>query len=311
MTRLGSVLAAAVLAVATTVLPGLSVAPAEAAACTDAGGVTVVVDPGSLPGSLSQTCVGGSGKAAGLFGSAGHTLTRVQRFPGAVCKVDGEPADSSCVNMPPTNAYWGLFWSDGKSGSWVYSSAGVDNLDVPAGGSVALAWQSSSSRRNPAVKPPDHDGSGADDPGGSGGGSGGTGGSGGGGRTGGGSGGGSGGGNDGPTGGASSDAPASSSPSASDSPTSDAPKPADSKQGKRDRPADGKKSDRPREQQSQTAEPTEDATVAPDAAPAADPATTPVSPGGLPLWLVGLAAAGLLAVGTTVAVVRRRATHDA
>ena len=104
MTRLGSVLAAAVLAVATTVLPGLSVAPAEAVACSDAGGVTVVVDPGSLPGSLSQTCVGGSGKAAGLFGSAGHTLTRVQRFPGAVCKVDGEPADSSCVNMPPTNA---------------------------------------------------------------------------------------------------------------------------------------------------------------------------------------------------------------
>ena len=107
MTRLGSVLAAAVLAVATTVLPGLSVAPAEAVACSDAGGVTVVVDPGSLPGSRSQTCVGGSGKAAGLFGSAGHTLTRVQRFPGAVCKVDGEPDDSGCVNMPPTNAYWG------------------------------------------------------------------------------------------------------------------------------------------------------------------------------------------------------------
>ncbi len=310
MTRFGSVLAAAVLAVATTVLPGLSVAPAAAAACTDAGGVTVVVDPGSLPGSLSQTCVGGSGKAAALFGDAGHTLTRVQRFPGAVCKVDGEPADSSCVNMPPTNAYWGLVWSDGKSGSWVYSSSGVDNLDVPAGGAVALAWQSSSSRRNPAVKAPDHDGSGADDPGGSGGGSGGTGGSGGGGRAGGGSGGGA----DDPTGGASSDAPVSSSPSASDSPTSDSPKPADGKQaGKRDghKGAKDGKSGRPREQQTETALPTEDPTVSPDAAPADDVASTPVAQGGLPLWLVGLAGAGLLAVGTTVAVVRRRATHDA
>jgi hypothetical protein len=307
MTRFGSVLAAAVLAVATTVLPGLSVAPAEAAACSDAGGVTVVVDGTGLTGSLSQTCVGGSGKATALFGDAGHTLTRVQRFPGAVCKVDGEPADSSCVNMPPTNAYWGLFWSDGKSGSWAYSSAGVDNLEVPAGGSVALAWQSSNGRRNPAAEPPDHDGSGTDDPGGGSGG--GTGGSSGGGRT-----GGPGGGVDAPTGGPSSDAPQSSSPSASDSPTSDAPKPADGKQaGKRDRDgaADDPKRERPREQQSQTAKPTEGATVSPDAAPADDVATTSMSQDGLPLWLVGLAAAGLLAVGTTVAVVRRRATHDA
>ncbi len=308
MTRLASALAAALLAVASAVLPGLSVAPAEAAACSDAGGVTVVVDGKGLTGSVALTCVSGSGTAAALFGDAGHAITRVQRFPGAVCKVDGAPTDSSCVNMPPTNAYWGLFWSDGKSGSWVYSSAGVDNLDVPAGGSVALAWQSSNSRRNPAAKPPDHDGSGADDPGGgAGGGSGGS--TGGGGRT----GGGSGGGTDDPTGGASSDAPASSSPSASDAPASDAPKPADGKQaGKRDRDGEqGAKSDRPREEQSQIADPTEDATVSPDAAPADDVATTPVAQGGLPLRLVGLAAAGLLAVGTTVAVVRRRAAHDA
>jgi hypothetical protein len=32
-----------------------------------------------------------------------------------------------------------------------------------------------------------------------------------------------------------------------------------------------------------------------------------IADGGLPLWLVGLAALGLLAVGTVVAVVRRRA----
>ena len=89
MTRVGSVVAAALLAVAATVLPGVSVAPAAAAACTDAGGITVVVDPGSLPGSLSQTCVASGGDdAAALFAAAGHSLERVQRFPGAICKVD-------------------------------------------------------------------------------------------------------------------------------------------------------------------------------------------------------------------------------
>jgi hypothetical protein len=308
MTRFGSVLTGAVLAAATMVLPGVTVAPAAAATCSDASGITVVVDRGVLGGSPSQTCVAGGGKdAATLFAEAGHELERVQSFPGAVCRVDGAPANANCGRMPPTNEYWGLFWSDGKSGSWVYSSSGVDNLDVPAGGSVAFAWQSSNTRRNPTVKPPDHDGSGADDPGGSGGGSGGTGGSGGGGRTGGASGGATG----DPTGGASSDAPASSPPSASDSPTSDSPKPADSKQGKRDRPAKDGQSDRPREQQTETAVPTEEPTMSPDAVPADDVATTPVAQGGLPLWLVGLAGAGLLAVGTTVAVVRRRATHDA
>jgi len=302
MTRFGSVVVAAVLAAATTVLPGATLAPAAAAVCTDAGGVTVVVDPGSLAGSLSRTCIGGGGNhAATLFGQAGHALERVHNFPGAVCRVDDAPAEANCGRMPPTNRYWGLFWSDGTSGSWVYSSAGVDNLDVPAGGSVAFAWQSSNSRRNPAVKPPDHDGSEVEDPGGSGG-------SGGGGRTGGGSGGAS-------AGGGSSDAPQSSPPSASESPTSDVSSPGDdTRAGKRDSArGDGAKRDRPREQKSRTAEPTDGATVSPDAVTEGEVATTsqPVTDGGLPLWLVGLAAGCLLAVGAAVAVVRRNAARNA
>ncbi|HEX6150874.1 hypothetical protein, partial [Nocardioides sp.] len=170
-----------------------------------------------------------------------------------------------------------------------------------AGGSVALAWQSSNSRRNPAVEPPVRDSSGAEDPGGSGG-------AGGGGRTGGGSGGGS-------AGGGSSDGPQSSPPSASESPTSDAPSPGDDKQaGKPDRDrGDAAKRDRPREQKSQTAEPTDAATVSPDPVTEDEVATTsqPVTDGGLPLWLVGLAAACLLAVGAVVAVVRRNAARGA
>jgi hypothetical protein len=57
--------------------------------------------------------------------------------------------------MPPTDAYWGLFWSDG-SGGWVYSSEGVDALSIPDGGSVAFAWQDGGARDQPGVAPPQH-----------------------------------------------------------------------------------------------------------------------------------------------------------
>lgn len=306
MTRFGSVAAAALLAVAATVLPGVTAAPAAAAACTDAGGITVVVDPGSLSGSLSQTCVASGGDdGAALFAAAGHTLERVQRFPGAVCRVDYQPESAGCVNMPPTNAYWGLFWSNGTSGSWVYASEGVDSLSVPAGGSVAFAWQASSSRRDPAVAPPDHDGSDPDDGGsGSGGGTGGGSGGGSGGSTGG--SGGSTGGGSGSSGGGSGDGPPSTSPS--DSPTAGGSSSPRERARERDRDAETA-SDGPRDAESGSAQPTDDATVLPGAEgqDVAAAASDAVTEGGLPLWLVGLAALGLLGVGTVVAVVRRRA----
>ena len=56
------------------------------------------------------------------------------------------------MNTPPTNAYWGLCWSDGTAASWTYSSEGVDSLDVPEGGSVAFSWQGRS-RPTPAEPP--------------------------------------------------------------------------------------------------------------------------------------------------------------
>ncbi len=303
MTRVGSWAAAAILAVAATVLSGATTAPAAATACTDAGGITVVVDTGSLPGSVSQTCVAsGGGDAAALFAAAGHSLERVQRFPGAICRVDHQPESAGCVNMPPTNAYWGLFWSNGTSGTWVYASEGVDSVSVPAGGSVAFAWQASSSRRNPAAAPPDHDGSPTGD-----GGSGDTGGgAGAGGGAGGGSGGGSGG-SDGATGAGSEDGTPSASPS--DSPSASASASPRERARDRDRDRDARASDRPRDEESQTAEPSGDATVLPGAEgqDVAARASDPVTDGGLPLWLVGLAALGLLGVGTVAAVVRRRA----
>jgi hypothetical protein len=146
---------AAVLLVGTAAPAVVVSQPAHAAACTS-GGVTVVVDRGSLGGGIAESCVvsGGGKTASALFGQAGHALTRVQRYPGAVCKVDGAPADAACTAMPPADKYWGLFWSDGKSDSWTFASEGVDSLTIPSGGAVAFAWQSSTSTHKPGVAPP-------------------------------------------------------------------------------------------------------------------------------------------------------------
>ncbi len=133
-------------------------APAQAAACPAGQGVTVVVDRGQLGGGTSTVCEsdGGGDYASTIFTDAGFALTYVQRTPGFVCRVDGQPTaeQDDCVNTPPANAYGGLFWSNGTSGDWAYSNAGVGSLKVPEGGSVALVWQSSDQRRQPSVPPP-------------------------------------------------------------------------------------------------------------------------------------------------------------
>jgi hypothetical protein len=140
------VLAAALLGVAAG--PASLSAPAHAAACAGTQGVTVVV--GSSVGCDSD----GGGRAASNFAAAGHQLTYASRAPGFVCRVDGAPASDPCLEASPSDAYWGLFWSDGKSGAWTYASIGVSALKVPQGGSVAFVFQGSSSRTWPSVKPP-------------------------------------------------------------------------------------------------------------------------------------------------------------
>lgn len=147
MTRLvHRLLAATLLGVAAG--PAALSAPAHAAACTGGKGVTVVV------GSSVGCDATGGGAAASNFRDAGHQLTYASRAPGFVCRVDGAPASDPCVEASPVDAYWGLFWSDGKNGSWTYSSLGVTALKVPQGGSVAFVFQDSSSRTWPSVKPP-------------------------------------------------------------------------------------------------------------------------------------------------------------
>jgi hypothetical protein len=138
----------------------VAASPASAAACTTASGVTVVVDFHELGGGVQQLCdAGGGGKyASTVFGESGFSLTRVQREQGFVCRVNNAPssAQESCVSTPPADAYWGLWWSNGTSGTWTYASAGVDSQTVPAGSSVALSWNGSSTKSPPRSTPPSH-----------------------------------------------------------------------------------------------------------------------------------------------------------
>jgi hypothetical protein len=127
--------------------------PAQAATCSSASGVSVVVDFHQLGGGVQTFCdAGGAGKYADAqLVDAGYSLTYVQRQPGFVCRVNGTPASDPCVNTPPADAYWSLWWSDGKSGRWTYASTGVASLKVPAGGYVGLSWQQGTAKATPGV----------------------------------------------------------------------------------------------------------------------------------------------------------------
>jgi hypothetical protein len=131
---------------------------AQAAACGTAHGVTVVVDFHQLGGGVQTACDPGGGghHTSTQLTDVGHVLTYAQRQPGFVCRVDGSPSSDPCINTSPADAYWSLWWSDGKSGTWSYASSGVASLKVPAGGYVALSWQKGNAQARPGVSPKPH-----------------------------------------------------------------------------------------------------------------------------------------------------------
>ena len=157
---LARALALAVLGLGSVLLAPTSLLPAaDAATCTSPGAVSVVVDYRELGGGTVTACSadGGGKSAAAVFASVGVDISYATRQPGFVCRVNGVPASDPCVNTSPTNAYWGLWWSDGTSSSWTFSSSGVGGLMVPAGGSVGWAWQQDRPAGGgvpPAVPPP-------------------------------------------------------------------------------------------------------------------------------------------------------------
>lgn len=156
MSVLGSGLGSAVVALGATTAGLVAVAPAATAATCSGAGVSVVVDFKGLGGGQQTGCVTGKGgsSAATILGAAGVELTRARNQPGFVCRVQQVPASDPCVNASPSDAYWALWWSDGSSGSWSYASLGVDQLEIPEGGSVGFAWDDQSGQVKPGTAPP-------------------------------------------------------------------------------------------------------------------------------------------------------------
>lgn len=125
-----------------------SASPASAAACSGTSGVTVVVDYG---GTESIRCASGDPTSGfDALARAGFSVTRVQQFPSAVCRINGYPASDPCVQMPPSNAYWS-YWHAKRGGSWSYYSLGPASSD-PAPGTVE-GWAFGAGAP-PSVAPP-------------------------------------------------------------------------------------------------------------------------------------------------------------
>jgi hypothetical protein len=133
--------------------------PAQAAgACPTSSGVTAIVDFAQLGGGVTAGCDsnGGDESASQVFRDAGYVLEYSQQpgMNGFVCKIQSKPTDGDCAG---TDAFWSLWWSDGRSGRWVFSNQGVASTEVPDGGYVAFAWhQGDGQAQPPAVSPTPH-----------------------------------------------------------------------------------------------------------------------------------------------------------
>jgi len=127
-----TLLVALVLATSLVLPAGYLLSPAQAAACSGTSGVTVVVQ---FPDHTETACAAGD-PASGFeaLERAGFTVTRVSKFPGAVCRIDGVPTSDPCVNMPPADAYWTYFHAQ-PGGTWTSSNVGADGYN-PKPGSV-------------------------------------------------------------------------------------------------------------------------------------------------------------------------------
>ncbi|MEM9517433.1 MAG: hypothetical protein AAGA42_21480 [Actinomycetota bacterium] len=139
-----------------------SAAPDEEAAageqidesCTDADGVTVVVDFQELGGGVNVRCAPGpidSGLDA--FNRADIVWEGTRRDPGFVCRIAGRPGpvDEACGNTPPANAYWS-YWLAPRGGTWCYSNLGAGNRTPPPG--TVEGWSFALNRATTEIPPP-------------------------------------------------------------------------------------------------------------------------------------------------------------
>lgn len=114
---------------------GSSTASGTAAASDCSTGTLVAVDFGKWAGPLLRGCYTGRPvSGSGLLDAENFTVTSVTRSPGVVCRLGNPefsngaryPTDQSCVNVPPSTAYWAYWIADAGSNTWTYSDHGVN-----------------------------------------------------------------------------------------------------------------------------------------------------------------------------------------
>ena len=162
MTRVGSVVAAALARGRGHRPPASSVAPGGRGRLHGADGVTVVVDSAQPAGLAVADCVRRAAATTRQPCSRqpGTSLERVQRLPGAICRVDGKPAGEPVRQHAADQRLLGPVLVQRHVGGWVVLQRGRRRLDDPRGrvGRVRVAGQQLPAQPRGAA-PPDHDAS--------------------------------------------------------------------------------------------------------------------------------------------------------
>ena len=157
--RVYRLLVAAALAIAPVAVLGSSRRRPTRGGARAGTGVTVVVDYGALGGGVQIACDrGGAGDPVSeVSPRAGYPLatspTSRLRLPS---RASPDPPQASCGRTPPSNAYWGLFWSDGSPASWTYSSEGAALLEGAGRRVHRLAVAGRRRLDRPGASPPAH-----------------------------------------------------------------------------------------------------------------------------------------------------------
>jgi len=106
-------------------------------ACPGGSGVTVVVDPGDLGGSVQALCAADSpSNGIEALRMAGFDVESTISFSGFVCRIDGKPTPKrdACISTPPADAYWS-YWVADRGGPWCYADVGATGR-TPAQGTI-------------------------------------------------------------------------------------------------------------------------------------------------------------------------------
>ena len=130
-----------------------SPARAPAGACPDRTGITVVVDKTAFGGGVEVRCAAQPVRSGfEALTKAGFSYSGTVRFPGLLCRIDGQPASDPCQGAPPPDAYW-AYWHAERGGAWTYSTAGAARTPPP--GSVE-GWAFGAKAAPGAAPPPPH-----------------------------------------------------------------------------------------------------------------------------------------------------------